>query len=245
MDFDGVRRLIETSDLSPSPSEVQGILCGLICGGDPRAVDTWLDQVLTPSGAQAADLLAAEARRGLTQLAAETLEEIQGPAMGLSLLLPHESDPAILPAAKEAVRNRDVHYPYRQDSDFAIPHRLLRARGPDGAGPRGRKEGELVLFCRPRDPERELWDGARAGIEGAVEPLRRGPGPPDRGGRRGPADAAGRIASARLYYPLAADPELDLRLMDWVHAVRGKARKRRARPRELITSISCSTSSAW
>jgi uncharacterized protein len=93
MDFDGVRRLIETSDLSPSPSEVQGILCGLICGGDPRAVDTWLDQVLTPSGAQAADLLAAEARRGLTQLAAETLEEIQGPAMGLSLLLPHESDP--------------------------------------------------------------------------------------------------------------------------------------------------------
>ncbi|MGE5153775.1 MAG: UPF0149 family protein [Bdellovibrio bacteriovorus] len=93
MDYEGVRRLIETSDLSLSPSEAQGILCGLICGGDPRAVDTWLGQVLDPGGARAADLLAVEARQGLARLAAQTLEEIQGPDLGLSLLLPDESEP--------------------------------------------------------------------------------------------------------------------------------------------------------
>lgn len=27
----------------------------------------------------------------------------------------------------------------------------------------GRAHGEYVLFCRERDPERELWDGLRAG----------------------------------------------------------------------------------
>src|SRR5690606_30505148 len=33
----------------------------------------------------------------------------------------------------------------------------------------GRAEGEYLLFCRDRDPTRELWDGVRAGPAGAVE----------------------------------------------------------------------------
>jgi uncharacterized protein len=93
IDYAWVRRLIEASDLSPSPSEAQGILCGLICAGDPRATETWLDQLLPSTGAQGADLLAVEARAGLAQLAEQTLDEIQGPDLGLNLLLPDDSGP--------------------------------------------------------------------------------------------------------------------------------------------------------
>lgn len=93
IDYAGVRRLIEASDLSPSPSEAQGILCGLICAGDPRATETWLDQLLPSSGVLGADLLAVEARAGLARLAGLTLEEIQGPDLGLNLLLPDDSGP--------------------------------------------------------------------------------------------------------------------------------------------------------
>lgn len=93
IDYAGVRRLIEASDLSPSPSEAQGILCGLICAGDPRATETWLDQLLPPAGAEAEDLLAVDARAGLARLAGQTLEEIQGPDLGLNLLLPEDSGP--------------------------------------------------------------------------------------------------------------------------------------------------------
>jgi Xaa-Pro aminopeptidase len=32
----------------------------------------------------------------------------------------------------------------------------------------GRKQAEYILFCRERNPERETWDGARAGPDGAV-----------------------------------------------------------------------------
>jgi uncharacterized protein YgfB (UPF0149 family) len=95
IDYEEVRRLIEASDLSPSPSEAQGILCGLICGGDPRAAETWLDQLLAPKGTRAVDLLAVEGRDSLIRLAEQTFEEIQGPDLGFTLLLPDESGPLV------------------------------------------------------------------------------------------------------------------------------------------------------
>jgi Xaa-Pro aminopeptidase len=70
-------------------------------------------------------------------------------------------------SAPVAIRNNDVEHEYRQDSDFYYltgfdePESVLLLRS----------EGEprSVLFVRPRDPERETWDGPRAGVEGAVE----------------------------------------------------------------------------
>lgn len=138
---------------------------------------------------------------------------------------------ALIPAAKEAVRNRDVHYPYRQDSDFAYLTGFPEPEALMALVP-GRKEGELVLFCRPRDQARELWDGPRAGIEGAQA---------DYGADEAhPIEAADEVMPTllenreRLYYPLASDPELDLRVMDWIHAVRGKARSGVRAPSELL-----------
>jgi Xaa-Pro aminopeptidase len=74
---------------------------------------------------------------------------------------------AIIPAAREVVRNSDVHYEFRQDSDFFF---LTGFDEPDAVAvfnPSDAKE-RYVLFVRPRDREMEIWNGRRAGVEGAV-----------------------------------------------------------------------------
>jgi Xaa-Pro aminopeptidase len=75
---------------------------------------------------------------------------------------------AILPSAREIIRNRDAHFPFRQDSDFLY---LTGFNEPDAVMVLipGRKHGEYILFCREKDPEQETWNGRRAGQEGAVE----------------------------------------------------------------------------
>ena len=75
---------------------------------------------------------------------------------------------AVLPAAAEVVRNRDVHYPFRQDSDFQYLTGFPEPEALAVLAP-GRKEGEYLLFCRPRDEMKELWEGRRAGLDGARE----------------------------------------------------------------------------
>jgi Xaa-Pro aminopeptidase len=74
---------------------------------------------------------------------------------------------AILAAAPERVRSRDTLFPFRQDSDF---YYLTGFSEPDAVAVLmpGRAQGEFLLFCRERNPEREQWDGPRAGPEGAV-----------------------------------------------------------------------------
>jgi len=77
-----------------------------------------------------------------------------------------ESGIAILKATPIIFRNYYHEYPYRQNSDF---HYLTGFDEPDAVmilAPK-RPEGEFILFCRPRDPSKEVWDGYRAGEEGA------------------------------------------------------------------------------
>ncbi|MBL8250423.1 MAG: aminopeptidase P N-terminal domain-containing protein, partial [Candidatus Competibacter sp.] len=74
---------------------------------------------------------------------------------------------ALVPAAQHAPRNRDVDYPFRQDSDFyyltGFPEpEALAVLVPGG-------EREFLLFCRDRDPLMETWHGRRAGPQGAVD----------------------------------------------------------------------------
>jgi Xaa-Pro aminopeptidase len=69
-------------------------------------------------------------------------------------------------AAPYLIRNNDVEHEWRQESDF---HYLSGFDEPDSVLVlRGGSEPRFVLFVRPRDPEREAWDGPRAGVEGAV-----------------------------------------------------------------------------
>ncbi len=69
-----------------------------------------------------------------------------------------------------AARNSDVDHPYRADSDIAY---LSGFEEPECALVflPGRAEGEVVLFLRPRDAERETWDGRRLGPGAAREAL--------------------------------------------------------------------------
>src|SRR5204863_2525320 len=72
---------------------------------------------------------------------------------------------AIIPSEREATRSNDTHYRFRQDSDFFY---LTGFEEPESiAVIKADKDPTYTLFVRPRDPEREIWDGRRAGVEGA------------------------------------------------------------------------------
>ena len=75
---------------------------------------------------------------------------------------------AVIPAGTEAVRNFDVHYEFRQDSDFWF---LTGFHEPDAVAviDPSHPEEQFVLFVLPRDREMEIWNGYRAGVEGARE----------------------------------------------------------------------------
>ena len=60
-------------------------------------------------------------------------------------------------AAPAAIRNNDVEHEYRQDSDF---YYLTGFDEPESVLALSTvHEKSFVLFVRPRDPEREAWDG--------------------------------------------------------------------------------------
>ena len=75
---------------------------------------------------------------------------------------------AVIVGGRESLRNFDSYYPFRQASDFYF---LTGFSEPDAVAvfnPLHPTE-RYVLFVRPKDREREIWDGYRAGVEGAVE----------------------------------------------------------------------------
>jgi Xaa-Pro aminopeptidase len=72
---------------------------------------------------------------------------------------------AIIPGAHDTTRSNDTHYRFRQDSDFFY---LTGFEEPDAiAVIKPDADKRFTMFVRPRDPEREIWDGRRAGVEGA------------------------------------------------------------------------------
>ncbi|MEE3320665.1 MAG: Xaa-Pro aminopeptidase [Pseudomonadota bacterium] len=138
---------------------------------------------------------------------------------------------AILPAAPEHVRNRDVEYPYRQSSDFwyltgfAEPEAVLVLLP-------GREHGEYVMFCRERDRTMEIWNGYRSGPEGVVNDF-----DADDAFPVGDIDEIlpGLIEGReRVYYDLGMDAEFDRRLMGWVNSIRERVRSGAQPPGEFV-----------
>ena len=90
-------------------------------------------------------------------------------------LLAERGAAAVIPTHTTKVRSNDSDFRFRPGSDFwwltgfGEPDAWLVLL-PDGPG--GKGEGpRSVLFLRPRDRERETWDGRRLGVERAAEIL--------------------------------------------------------------------------
>lgn len=134
---------------------------------------------------------------------------------------------AIIPGAREVTRSRDTEYPFRQNSDLFY---LTGFEEPDAVlvlVP-GRRQGQVVLFCRERDPDMELWNGYRLGPEGAVAYL----GVDD----AFPIDDLDEIlpglieGTQRIYYSMGHDDVFDQRVMGWVNQIRKLVRTGAAPP---------------
>ncbi|MGH8258860.1 MAG: aminopeptidase P N-terminal domain-containing protein, partial [Steroidobacteraceae bacterium] len=120
---------------------------------------------------------------------------------------------AIVPAAPVRHRNSDVEYAYRQDSDFFYLTGFGEPEAVAALVP-GRSQAEYVLFVRDRDPQREIWDGRRAGTAGAAR---------DYGADDAfPIDDLDEILPGlmenrtRVYYAMGTHPVLDNRVVGWV-----------------------------
>lgn len=128
---------------------------------------------------------------------------------------------AILPTAPEAIRSRDVHYPFRPDSDFCY---LTGFPEPEAVAVLipGRAQGEFILFCRERDPKKEQWDGMRAGQDGAIARY----GADDSFPIADLKDILPRMLEQceRVFYAMGCNPELDRHLSEWVSEIRCQSR---------------------
>jgi Xaa-Pro aminopeptidase len=127
----------------------------------------------------------------------------------------------IIPSAPEHHRNGDAMYSYRQNSDF---YYLTGFNEPDAVlvlAPK-RKEGEYILFNRVRDRDREIWDGPRAGQEGAVKHFKADQALPyGQFLEKLPELLAGRET---IHYSLGSRPDFDQILVEGVNAVRARVR---------------------
>lgn len=136
---------------------------------------------------------------------------------------------AVVTTAPERTRNRDTHHPYRFDSYF---YYLSAFPEPEAvvvlvAGPAPR----TLLFCRPKHEEREIWDGYRYGPEQARILFG--------------FDEAHDIATLdekmpelladqpALFTDVGGDAAWDARVIQWLNAVRAKARTGISAPGEI------------
>lgn len=138
---------------------------------------------------------------------------------------------AIIPTSPERLRNRDVHYPFRPDSDFYYMTGFDEPEAVAVLIP-GRKTAEYILFCRQRDPEREQWDGRRAGQEGAIRDFDADDSFPI----EDLDDILPRMLEQceRVYYAMGCDPDLDHRMSEWIAKVRSRSRSGIQGPFEFI-----------
>ncbi|MGR8980332.1 MAG: Xaa-Pro aminopeptidase [Gammaproteobacteria bacterium] len=139
---------------------------------------------------------------------------------------------ALIGSAMSRIRNRDVHYPFRQDSDF---YYLTGFNEPDSLAVfiPGREQGEYILFCREFDETKALWEGAHAGLEGATTHYE--------ADDSFPIDDLDEILpgmlenKSKVFYPMGRNSDLDHSLLEWINHIRSQSRSGVAAPGELVS----------
>lgn len=140
---------------------------------------------------------------------------------------------AVIATRAEMYRNRDADYKYRADSSF---YYLTGFAEPEAVAIiETFEEGEeysYSLFCRERNREMEIWNGYRAGVDGAIEIY--------------DADEAYAIDlldeeiiekllnKQRLYYRMGQNAEFDAKVSQWIQKVDAQQRRGGTAPAEMI-----------
>ena len=124
---------------------------------------------------------------------------------------------ALVPGANIQRRNRDVYFPFRQDSDFYYLTGFTEPESLLILAP-GREHGQEILFCADRDPNAERWDGERMGPERASQML----GVDDAFPYADMEDILPGLLEGRerIYINLGEYPEFDSRILGWVADIR-------------------------
>jgi Xaa-Pro aminopeptidase len=140
---------------------------------------------------------------------------------------------AAIPTAPEALRNADTHYPYRPDSHFYYlagfpePEAVVVLIAGAEAG-----DSRQILFCRDKNPEREIWDGFRYGPDAAREIFGFDEAHPI-------SELAAKLADETcdqpaLYTPLGLYPGWDQTVTATLNAVRNRVRTGVAAPEAVV-----------
>ncbi|MEQ1370106.1 Xaa-Pro aminopeptidase [Acinetobacter schindleri] len=163
----------------------------------------------------------------LTQAEFQERRDILAGEMGLRSI-------AIIATSPMALRNRDADYKYRADSSFfyltgfAEPEAVAVIETFDSE-----EEGYTYsLFCRERDREMEIWNGYRAGVDGAVDDYE--------------ADEAYAIDlldeeileklqnKDKLFYRVGHSAEFDARVAKWIAQASGESRRGKSAPAQIV-----------
>ena len=163
----------------------------------------------------------------LTQADFQERRDILAGEMGLRSI-------AIIATSPVALRNRDADYKYRADSSFfyltgfAEPEAVAVIETFDTE-----EEGYTYsLFCRERDREMEIWNGYRAGVDGAVDDYE--------------ADEAYAIDlldeeiltklqnKDKLFYRIGHNAEFDARVAKWIVTASGESRRGTSAPAQIM-----------
>ncbi|MCY4044840.1 MAG: Xaa-Pro aminopeptidase [Cellvibrionales bacterium] len=136
----------------------------------------------------------------------------------------------VLPSAVEKVRNNDAHFPFRQSSDF---YYLTGFEEPESLMVLSKQKGVITftLFCRTKDPQKELWDGLRVGLDDAKALYG--------ADQSYPIDEVGTVlptlldGKTTLFYPLAEDVTFDKTVLDAVRVLEQQKRAGKQPPLRL------------
>lgn len=140
---------------------------------------------------------------------------------------------AIIATSPEVMRNRDADYKFRADSSFFY---LTGFAEPEAVAvietDASCEDYTYSLFCRERDREMEIWNGYRAGIDGAVDDY--------------DADEAYAIDlldeeiiekllnKDKLFYRIGQRAEFDARVAQWIAKATGETRRGTSAPAQIV-----------
>jgi len=142
-----------------------------------------------------------------------------------------ENDIVIVATSPVKSRNSDVDYQFRPDSDF---HYLSGFSEPDAVlviSP-SRAQGQYVIFCREKDRHREMWDGRRTGLEGAIEQY----GADDAFPIEDLNDILPGLMEEKekVFTTVGRYPEFDAQLLGWMNKIKEDKRRGKHAPYEFV-----------